>query len=205
MEERCWVHGDRIVLREIWKGKVWSGRPHIVVQDSPDLLALYVPAGTPWRKPVTLEGGTLRIPKQEWKLADDNQRIEILRLVTPGAAHSVLVLWLPGFSKFLRWYVNLEEPLTRTPIGFDYMDLTLDIVISADQTEWKWKDEDEMQEAVDEGLISSKLASELREEGESVLSAMQAGKPPFSDGWDRWRPDPEWPNPKLPDGWDRLD
>ena len=205
MQERRWARGDQIVLREVWRGRVWSGRPQIVVRDSPDLLALYIPAGTPWRKPVTLDGGTLRIPKQEWRLADAIQRIETLRLVTPGAPHSVLVLWLSGFSKFLRWYVNLEAPLTRTPSGFDYMDLALDIVISAGQTEWKWKDVDELEEAVSEDLISSKLARELREEGESVLESMRAGKPPFSEDWDRWRPDPEWPRPTLPTGWDRLD
>lgn len=204
MEEHRWAAGDQVVLREIWEGKVWSGRPQIVVQDSPDLLALYIPAGTLWRKPVTLEGGTLRIPKQQWKLVDESQKVETLRLVTPGAAHSVLVLWRPGFSEFLKWYVNLEKPLTRTYLGFDYMDLALDIVISTNQTEWRWKDEDEMQEAVNEGLISSELAHELREEGESVLKSMRASKSPFSDGWDLWRPDHIWSRPKLADGWDRL-
>ena len=204
MEERWWVTGDQIVLREIWEGKVWSGRPQIVIEDSPGLLALYIPAGTLWRKPVTLEGGILRIPKQEWKLADEYQRIETLRLVTPGEAHSVLVLWRPGFSEFLKWYVNLEEPLARTQLGFDYMDLALDIVINANQEEWRWKDEDELQEAVEEGLISRKLAFELRQEGESVLKSLRASKPPFCDGWDLWRPDPDWSIPTLWDGWDRL-
>ena len=204
MEEHRWVIGDQIVLREVWEGKVWSGRPQIVILDSPDLLALYIPSGTLWRKPVTLEGGTLRIPKQEWRLADESQKIETLRLVTPGASHSVLVLWQPGFSEFLKWYVNLEKPLTRTHFGFDYMDLALDIVISSNQEEWRWKDEDELREAVEEGLISQKLAFELKEEGEAVLESMLAARPPFCDGWDRWRPDPNWPIPTLFDGWDRL-
>ena len=202
--ESRWAVGDLVVLREVWQGKVWSGRPVIVARDTPEVVALYSPAGTPWRKPVTLSGGTLRIPKQEWALADETQRIEILRLRTPGVPHSVLVLWLPGFSSFLRWYVNLERPLTRTKTGFDFMDLTLDIVISADQSEWKWKDEDELDEALERGLISAEQAGALRKEGEIILENMQNGEPPFSQGWEQWRPDPTWTRPVLPEGWDRL-
>ena len=192
------------MIREVWQGKVWSGRPASVVLDTEEMLALYAPAGQAWRKPVTLSGGTLRIPKEDWKLADERQRIEVLRLAPPGAAHSVLVLWLPGFSRFLRWYVNLEEPLHRTPIGFDYMDMALDIVITEDQTEWKWKDEDEFQEAQDHGLIGRDQARQIREEGRRVLETMQAGGPPFNDRWQHWRPDPSWPVPTLPAGWDRV-
>ena len=203
-KKQRWKAGDPIVIREVWQGKVWSGRPASVVLDTEEMLALYAPAGQAWRKPVTLSGGTLRIPKEEWKLADEHQRIEVLRLAPPGAAHSVLVLWLPGFSRFLRWYVNLEEPLHRTPIGFDYMDMALDIVITEDQTEWKWKDEDEFQEAQDHGLIGRDQARQIREEGHRVLETMQAGRAPFNDGWQHWRPDPSWPAPTLPAGWDRV-
>ena len=28
--------------------------------------------------------------------------------------------------------------------------------------------------------------------------------PPFSDGWQHWRPDPAWSVPSLPDDWDRT-
>jgi uncharacterized protein len=29
-----------------------------------------------------------------------------------------------------------------------------------------------------------------------------AGEPPFDRDWQDWRPDPRWPVPELPDGWD---
>jgi hypothetical protein len=29
-------------------------------------------------------------------------------------------------------------------------------------------------------------------------------EPPFSDGWENWRPDPAWPLPVLPDGWAQI-
>jgi hypothetical protein len=29
-----------------------------------------------------------------------------------------------------------------------------------------------------------------------------AGEPPFDRDWKDWRPDPGWPFPQLPEGWD---
>ena len=199
-----WKPGDQIVLREVWRGRVWSGRPVIVVEDSPDLLALYMPTGTGWKKPTTPHGGRLRMPAEDWALVDDRQPVDALSLVTPAAAHSVRLFWSQGHTRFEGWYVNLEDPLRRSLIGFDYMDQILDIVISPDLSEWRWKDEDELQEAQALGIIAAEKARMLRAEGEQVVARMQVGGPPFSDGWEHWRPDPAWPVPQLPDGWDVL-
>ena len=27
---------------------------------------------------------------------------------------------------------------------------------------------------------------------------------PFEEGWENWRPDPDWPLPMIPEGWDQL-
>ena len=32
---RYWQPGDQVVSREIWLGRIWSGRPCTVVEDSP--------------------------------------------------------------------------------------------------------------------------------------------------------------------------
>ncbi|WP_230415750.1 hypothetical protein [Micromonospora tarapacensis] len=37
--------GQAVVRREILRGEVWFGCPTICVEDSPDLLALYLPPG----------------------------------------------------------------------------------------------------------------------------------------------------------------
>ncbi len=47
-----WKPGDHVLLREAWKGRVWTARPAVVVTDSPELVALYVPAGVHWQRPV---------------------------------------------------------------------------------------------------------------------------------------------------------
>ena len=94
--------------------------------------------------------------------------------------------------------------MVRTPIGFDYLDRLLDIEISPDLSRWEWKDEDELEEAVARGIVTSQEAHVIRAEGESVIAALDAGHPPFDEPWDRWRPDPCWPTPSFPEGWRDL-
>lgn len=197
-----WNTGDQVLLREVWRGRVWSAKPVTVVQDGPDLVALYMAPGTRWKQPRTLDGGPLRLPAEDWLLAD----VEwlggyALHLATPGAGHSVVGLWQAD-GTFSHWHVNLQEPLRRTSLGFDYMDQLLDIVVSPDLSEWAWKDEQELNEAQARGLISPARAREIRAEGERVIELIRARRPPFSSGWEHWSPDPAWPIPDLPAGWD---
>ncbi len=105
--------------------------------------------------------------------------------------------------KFHDWYINLEEPLRRTAMGFEYLDQFLDVIVKPDLSGWRWKDEDELEEAIALGLISRGKASAMRVEGEKVAVWIQSGKSPFN-GWEKWRPDPSWKAPVLPDGWDKI-
>ena len=131
-------------------------------------------------------------------------RHETLRIITPGSRHSIILFWTATFGEHLLWYVNLEEPLVRTPIGFDYLDQMLDIVVAADLSEWKWKDEDEFEEGVAHGILSPEEADVIRAEGERVLEALNAGRSPFDEPWAQWRPDPSWPAAGLLEGWSGL-
>jgi hypothetical protein len=65
------------------------------------------------------------IPRDEWTLEGGTFLHDALRLTTPGAAHSMLLVWDDG--RFECWYINLERPLERAPVGFDYLDQELDI------------------------------------------------------------------------------
>ena len=53
-----------------------------------------------------------------------------------------------------------------------------------------------------EGLVRAELADEIRAGGERVVARIETWEPPFSDGWEKWRPDAVWPLPALPPGWD---
>jgi hypothetical protein len=78
----------------------------------------------------------------------------------------------------------------------------LDVVIELDRTSWRWKDEDELAEAVGDGLFSAAEAATFRTWGERAIDRILRGDPPFDREWHRWRPDPAWRHPRLPDGWD---
>jgi hypothetical protein len=131
------------------------------------------------------------------------ERSRWLQLIEPGVAHAIHLWWLAPDWRFAGSYVNLQEPMRRAPLGFDYMDHMLDIVIDPD-LRWRWKDEDELAEAVSVGLVTQAWADEVRREGERVIERLERHQAPFCDGWEEWQPDPAWPVPTLPDGWDRL-
>jgi predicted RNA-binding protein associated with RNAse of E/G family len=125
-----------------------------------------------------------------------------LFLARTGAAHSICPSWRSDYS-FIGWYVNLEDPWRRTHLGFDTKDHVLDIWVLADRS-WRWKDEDELEAAVGAGLFTLHEAKAIREEGERVIERVEAWTEPFNEGWEQWRPDPDWPLPSVPEGWDRL-
>ena len=66
---------------------------------------------------------------------------------------------------------------------------------------WSWKDEHEVPVAIAEGFLTEDEAAAARAEGERVIELVERRASPFSDGWERWRPDPSWPVPALPEGW----
>src|SRR5262249_6796237 len=84
-------------------------------------------------------------------------------------------------------------------------DHVLDAVVSADRATWRWEDEDELAEALALGLLSADRAEFLRGEGLRAIERVQSSQPPYDRSWERWRPDPAWPVPSLPPGWDALE
>lgn len=189
--------GEIVVLRELSGGRIWRAAPWIVVHDLPDQLALYLPRGVDMRiSPGSrmAPGGTVL----EARVAD----METLRLSHRGDAHSVLLWWRDG--AFLGWYVNLERPPEPTPLGFDYVDHELDVFVHPDGT-WDYEDEDEFEEAGRIGLLTPDEADRVRGEARRVVRRIERWAPPFSDGWESWRPNPCWPAPSFPPGWEAVD
>ena len=192
--------GQTIICRQIWQDRVFEERPEIVVQDSPELLALYLHPNTIIRQPVSRTGEKATYLDRlnfTWALAEVPWiPLRRLRLSIPGSFYSVLLFWNEDNSLRV-WYINLEEPLHRTPLGFDYIDLFLDIIAEPDLSSWRWDDEDELREAVDRGLVSKQTSDMLYSEGRKVIEWIQSGNSPFNE-WETWRPDPSWQLPVLP-------
>lgn len=126
---------------------------------------------------------------------------QALVLMRPDDGYSPYGFWNSD-GDFVCWYINLQLPLTRTDIGFDTMDAVLDLVVAPDLKSWQWKDEHELERVVELGLASKELATQIRSNGESVIALLERGEAWWAD-WKDWAPDPEWPVPELPEGWDR--
>src|SRR4051812_11574477 len=118
-----WPARSPIVLRETWQGRVWTARPVRVVQDAPELLVLHMQPTTVYKHP----GNVPVFLPDEWTLSDRTWTGgEALYLCPPGAWHMVILFFTPAPERRLDcWYVNLQRPLVRTVIGFDYLDQEL--------------------------------------------------------------------------------
>jgi predicted RNA-binding protein associated with RNAse of E/G family len=185
--------GDDIVLRYITRdgrpGMSWAAR---LVEDRADVVALFLPRGTPHKRWTSSQADRV--------LADSTWTSDTLRLMYPQRAHSVWLSWDPR-GAFRGYYVNLEEPFRRTPIGFDTNDHQLDIVVTP-ELRWSMKDEDVVSERERDGSFSSAFVAELRREATRIVEQIQRHAAPFDGSWLAWRPDGSWPTPLLQAGWD---
>lgn len=196
--------GRAVALREIWHRGVWSARPATVVADTDDLQMFYVPIGARWMSPRDEGGTVLRARQDEWSLGESTwEDHHVLSFAWPDAGHAVLLFFDRSWSP-TTWYVNVQEPLRRSPVGFDTMDHDLDVLVALDGTYVRWKDEDELLEDVRLGNYTQDDAASFRAEGERGVRRILDREPPLDRDWTTWRPDASWQPPTLPSGWDRL-
>lgn len=197
--------GDVVVLRYITSdGRIEICWPCRVVEDSDELVVLYIAAGTAYKAgPKLTAAEKRRSAKPALPPSTFVWRADTLRLMLPGRSHSVLMFSdAQGGARVLRkYFVNLEEPFRRTAVGFDTQDHTLDIELTP-ELDWRWRDELELANHVTEGFYTAELAAAVRAEGECALEAIRRGEHPCLRGWKEWSPPPEWRVPTLRDGWD---
>jgi hypothetical protein len=200
-----WTPGQGILLREIWQNRVYSVVPVRVVQDSPDMTALYLPPGTRSLWPHTRTGETIRIPVDDWVLDGGPwDGGDLLYLFQPRVGYTATAVW-DRDRIFDHWKIDLVETPRRTALGFAYMDQLLDILVSADRSSWRWKDDDEVVEAQARGILTAEQAHQLYRRGEDALEALRTRVAPFDLDWEHWQPEPSWRIPfNLPPGWDRI-
>ncbi len=204
------AHGDVVALRYLLSGaRISRIKPMRVIEDSDELVALYIAAETPIRLRVWLDGRPVdrSLPYRDrfvtpWRLGDGRWRgSDVLQLTRPGSGHSFWAFYRERV--FEGWYVNLQAPLRRTPIGFDTSDHVLDVRV-ASEGGWSWKDEDEFVEAIAMGRFTPQEAEAIRAEGIAAAAAVEAGAWPFDAGWNRWRPEPGWTIPPLDQTWEHV-
>jgi predicted RNA-binding protein associated with RNAse of E/G family len=196
--------GEVVALRYITTdARIEICWPCRVVEDSGELLALFIAAGTPYKAGpkrtarAKRSGPRLGVPPNELVWRNDT-----LRLMVPGERHSVLLFWSDDNAprRLLKYFINLEEPFRRTQVGFDTQDHTLDVELTPDLA-WRWRDEAELENHVTEGFYSAELAAAARAEGRRVIDAILAHEH-VCTRWTDWQADAAWQLPGFVGGWD---
>jgi len=185
-----------VLRREVLNdGRSWAEMPVIVVRDEPELLVTYLAEGAPFRFPE----GTWPTPnglhpwhgKQRW------HGNGTLMLQRPREMHAIWVFWQGKRREFTGWYVNLQEPYRRTPLGYDTQDLELDIWVPRDGP-WEWKDDELLEQRLQEGRYTAAQVAQVRSEGRRIAAELDAGRRWWDDAWADWKPDPAWRAPEFP-------
>lgn len=174
-----------------------------VVSDAADEVMVYRRPGDPMRWRNAVRGGPRDRAVLEWRPGwreDSWHTFRVLVVKRAGDEHTISLFWRDRTFAF--WYIDLHSPLRRTPTGFDLIENGLDVVVEPDLSGWRWKDEDELAWAVADGRYTQSEFDALRREGERAVARL------FDERWRweqlrDWTPDPSWPAPTLPDGWDR--
>lgn len=189
-----WQRGEVIVRRELWRGVPWCAIPHVVVEDTPDLLVTYLPEQAPLAFLPSADGRP-----HPWAGQERWQGHGMLTLLRPDEAYSVMHFWEGHERRFAGWYLNLEEPYRRTATGYDTQDLELDIWIPV-EGDWRLKDAEMVEQRVREGRFDNDQAQAIRKLGKELVEMLQRDDRWWDPTWATFVPDPDWRALDLPVG-----
>ncbi|MGE5464307.1 MAG: DUF402 domain-containing protein [Syntrophothermus sp.] len=205
-----WRPGDVIAWRGIYRERIWHVQPTILIRDSPEEIVLALLPGTECIAEETYPQGKKNGQRRwdfvdhDWQLAKYTwQTNRVLLLFEPQNFYSIMLFWNHTSHEFLSYYVNFQLPFRRHQTAVDTLDLELDLVIHPDFS-YKWKDEDDYQQAMTHGLILPEWSSAIESASDKVLERLEKRNYPFDGSWRDWMPDPSWLPPRLPENWDKI-
>ncbi len=207
-----WDPGTQVVQHEMWGEGIATARPVTVVDDLPSHIVLYSHPNTQIVSRVIESRYSLNLSARidlyiemldpnlgDLKNSTSSDK-HVLTLTPINSLHSIWLFWT-GDWIFENWYVNFQSPVRRMRHGIQIHDYALDIVVQPDMS-WSWKDVDEFEELISRRFFTADHVSSIRAESDRMIRAIEENGTPFSDSWESWRPDPDWPIPTLPDDWD---
>ena len=136
MRERRWEYGEPVVMRHVRGEWLWAVAAR-VVEDRGDFVALYVQPGNGMVRMGDADGQPTRdFVNASTRVPGTWVEHHALHLVRFGDQHAVQLFWTEQKWEFRCWYINFQEPLRRVDVGFESMDLTLDLVVAPDLEGW---------------------------------------------------------------------
>ena len=213
--------GDVVVHRGVYNGKVWLARPAIVVEDNASWTKLLIRPGSVCQVPAGLiqrkydgesESSGFQLSRWDEQASNDWEKVEWVwrtnrfKIINqPGKYYSISLIWHDETDEFICWYVNFELPLTRSPIGFDTLDLEIDLIVKPDLT-IQWKDDAEYAVGVNRGIITADQVKQIERAKTDVLKMISNRAYPFGDEMlIAWRPPSSWEVPQLVKKWDLVE
>jgi len=181
-----------------------------VVRDEPGELVLYRGQGYPMRRRNSERGtvpGFRHQPVRRlldgWAVVPEWSRSHVLLVMDPNGKHATSLFSnaTTGAPEF--WYVDLIGPVARRGACLDFLEHGLDVVIELDLRRWKFKDADELEWNVTNGVYNRAEADALYAEGEAAVAELIRSRARFEQ-WLAWTPDPSWEPPQMPAGWDAV-
>ena len=176
---KIWKPGEQVVLRGIVSRRVWSARSVIVVSDSVEetVLALlpgaqcaYPEGYSYWKFGDYTKGTRWQEAKdQSWTFREfEWQRNRFLIFLRPQRYYDTSLVWDGETEQFQGYYINFQLPVERSAVGFDTLDLDLDVVIDP-AYDWHWKDEGAYLEGIRKGGIQAAWAVEIERAKKDVV------------------------------------
>lgn len=199
-----WQAGDVVAMRYVTPDeRIDFAWPYRVVEDTGEHVALFLARGSAFRAdPKRMAAQKITDERRPAPVHEGVWRRDTLRLMWPGASHSVWLSWEGDGAarRFLQYFVNLEEPFRRTQAGFDSFDHTLDVEVTPGLT-CTWRDEADFLDHVSLGFYTPALAAAVRAEGQRVIDEIMRGTHPCLGGWAHWSPPSEWGPLAVPATW----
>jgi predicted RNA-binding protein associated with RNAse of E/G family len=197
-----------LVLEEQWRGRLWSAIPHRYVGGDATTVISHVPYGTTGifassvglaaARGLTTGAGKIRaLATLEYRVLElPATPTSCLYFFRADRCSRVNLSWSAN-GEFTGWYVNFAAPPVPTPDGIESMDLVLDMFVLPDGS-WSWKDREDFDRAVDDGVLEPHLPALFETEAQRVLTEHAAGQAAFDPAWIDWRPPWQHPTAQLP-------
>jgi protein associated with RNAse G/E len=207
-----WQVRDRVLLRGVYGKTPVYVQSLRVVKDTPEETVLFIAPGAECVAPrgyIRQGHGWCQLRWQE--TLDNTLHLEkyiwhtnrFLILLEPEKFYSTIYIWNATSGEFVCYYINFQLPFHRTPLGFDTLDLDLDLVVDP-SFNWEWKDEMEYQNGIRSGGIRPEWVGEVERAKSEVLERIEKQIHPLDGSWLNFQPDPVWLLPHLPGNWDEV-